>query len=62
MSYIITTRNPTHNILVIISRGEGWAGDDDTSVAEFETEQAAIDAAKQVPCCDAWGYNVVEIP
>ncbi len=64
MSYIITTRNPNGNKLVIIGDDDdGWARcGEDHDPAEFDTELAALKAAKQIPACDAWGYNIVEVP
>lgn len=56
MGYLIATRNPRTKKLVIITEGEG----DD--VAEFETEEAASDAASNTTICKAWGYELIETP
>lgn len=57
MSFIIVTRNPRNHKLVIISDA---AREDDP--AEFETENEATSAALSIPVCEAWGFNVVDIP
>lgn len=64
MSYVIACRNPSSKKLFFIMDGEGWSGgrEGPDELAEFDTEQAALDTAKRMPCCDAWGYNIVEVP
>lgn len=55
MGFIIVTRNPRNKKLVIVT------GEDDETVAEFETEGEARAVAMAVPVCEAWGYEAVEI-
>ena len=57
VSYVIACRNPSSKKLFFIMDGEG-----PDELAEFDTEQAALDTAKRMLCCDAWGYNIVEVP
>ena len=57
MSYVIACRNPSSKKLFFIMDGEG-----PDELAEFDTEQAALDTAKRMLCCDAWGNNIVEVP
>lgn len=54
MSYIIVTRNPTGNGLLVIQN-------DDESLAEFEHEYEAHELMENHPLGNAWGYDVVEI-
>lgn len=56
MSYILVSRNPVANKLVIVTDGE------DNIPAEFESEEEAIDAAHNTTICRAWGYDIVEVP
>lgn len=56
MSYILVTRNPTTKRLVVVT------GEDDYSVAEFDTEGEARAVAMAVPVCEAWGYEALEVP
>jgi hypothetical protein len=53
-NYIIATRNPRTKRLVLVV-------DDDENVAEFESEQEAIDAADNTTICKAWGYELIEV-
>jgi hypothetical protein len=55
MSYILVTRNPRSKKLVPV------LGEDNETIAEFETESDAIAVAMAVPICEAWGYQTVEI-
>lgn len=55
MTYILLSRNPRVNKLVIVTDGE------DNLPAEFESEEEAIDAAHNTTICKAWGYQVVEV-
>jgi hypothetical protein len=54
MSYIIVARNPRTGKLAVITDGE--------DVAEFGTEDEAIDAAGNTMICKAWPYHFVEVP
>ena len=58
MPYILITRNPRTKTIVAIVNGEE---DSAWSIAEFGTEQEAIDAAADTTITKAWGYQVVEI-
>lgn len=53
MSYILLTRNKGK--LIIITDGE------DNVPSEFDDIEEAVDAAREVPICQAWGYMVVEV-
>lgn len=54
-NYILATRNPFTKRLVLVTE------DDGENVAEFESEQEAMDAADNTTICKAWGYELVEI-
>ena len=56
MGYILVTRNPRTQKLIVIT------GEDDETAAEFETESDANAVALAVPVCTAWGYQAIEIP
>jgi Mg-chelatase subunit ChlD len=56
MSYIVVSRNPRTNKLVIVTDG------DDNVPAEFGTEDEAAEAASNTTICKAWGYDVIECP
>lgn len=59
MSYIIVTRNPRNNRIVVISDGD----DNDPDPAVFKTYSEAISAADRVPVIVAgWPYTIVETP
>lgn len=60
MGYVIVSRNPNNKRLIAIVDGADPESLDDR-IAEFETEQEAIDAADNTTICKAWGYQVVEI-
>lgn len=61
MGYVIVSRNPTNKRLIaIVDSGDPDRGDE--QIAEFKTEQEALDAAENTTICKAWGYQVVEIP
>lgn len=55
MSYIIVSRNPRANKLVIVTDG------DDDVPAEFKTEEEAIEAAHNTTICKAWSYQILEV-
>jgi hypothetical protein len=55
MTFIITTRNPRTRKLVVVM-------DDDDEVAEYETEEKAAEVARRVPVCEAWGFEIIEVP
>lgn len=55
MGFVILTRNPSNRKLIAIVDG------DEDNVAEFETEEAAIEAAHETTVCKAWGYQVLAI-
>jgi anti-anti-sigma regulatory factor len=55
MGYIIVSRNPRTQRLIVIT------GEDEDQVAEFGTESEASAVAMAVPVCEAWGYEVVEV-
>lgn len=54
-NYIIATRNPRTQKLVLVTN------DDGETVAEFESESEAKNAADKTTICKAWGYEVVEV-
>lgn len=54
-NYVIVTRNPLTKRLVLVME------DDGDNVAEFESEQDAMDAADNTTICKAWGYELVEV-
>ncbi len=56
MTYILVTRNPRSKKLVPI------LGEDNETIAEFETESDAAAVAMAVPICEAWGYHTLELP
>lgn len=53
-SWIILTRNPATKRLIAVV-------DDDERIAEFHTEEAAMDAADNTTVCKAWGYELMEV-
>ena len=55
MTYILITRNPRSKKLIPI------LGEDNETIAEFETESEANAVAMAVPVCEAWGYQALEI-
>ncbi len=55
-TFIIAARNPTTNKLLIIADG------DSDDPAEYATEALAHRDAENIPCCQAWGYHVLEAP
>ena len=57
-TYIIVTRNPTSNKLMVI---EEAAGEDNSCISEFETEDAAYDHASTIPVCRAWGAEILPV-
>lgn len=54
-TWIIVTRNPHNNRLLII----GESGED--SPQEFSSEGDANQAAETVTACRAWGYEALEV-
>ena len=62
VSYIIVTRNPTSQRLMVIQEGAQFPdGTDDTVIAEFATEDEAYDRAETLPICRAWGAEIVPL-
>lgn len=55
MTYILVTRNPRSKKLIPI------LGEDNETIAEFETESDAAAVAMAVPVCEAWGYEALEV-
>lgn len=55
MSYIILTRNPSNNKVIVLNDG-----DERETVSEFKTESEANRVAQLTPVCSAWGYQIVE--
>lgn len=55
MTYILVTRNPRSKKLIPI------LGEDNETIAEFETEGDAGAVAMAVPICEAWGYQALEV-
>ena len=55
MSYIVITRNPSSGQLIALHE------DEDGTIAEFEKEYDAQQAAIALPVFEAWGYEVLEI-
>jgi hypothetical protein len=56
MNYMIVTRNPNGKGLLTI-----MTGDECEEIAQYETEEEAIDVADNQPLCIAWGYQIVEL-
>lgn len=56
MGWIVVTRNPRSQKLVILT-----FGDELDDFAEFSTEGDANAIATTSPLCAAWGYEAVEI-
>jgi hypothetical protein len=54
MGYFIVSRNPHDNKPLV-------ATDEHGEIAEFDTEQAATNAAKEIMMCK-WGFEIVEVP
>mgnify|MGYP001603282113 CR=1 FL=1 len=54
-TYIIVCRNPASKRLMVIS------DDDENSPAEFETEDEAYEATKNITICRAWGAEIVPV-
>lgn len=57
MSFIIVTRNPGTRKLISITD----SGSSDDILAEYQTKEEAEKAAKYVPACVAWGYDILEV-
>ena len=55
INYIIVTRNPSTKRLALVMDESG------EHVAEFESDQDAMDAANNTTICKAWGYEVLEV-
>lgn len=58
MGYLIVTRNPRTKQAIAIMDG---TSEYDERLAEFDTEEAANEAAANTTVCKAWGYQIVEI-
>jgi len=56
MGWIIVTRNPRSQKLVVIHN------DNYDDVLEFGTESEANAVAMTIPVCEAWGFEAIEIP
>lgn len=56
MSFIIITRNPGNNKLLVITNEPG-----EDSPAEFINVIHANIAANDIPICRAWGHEVIEV-
>lgn len=54
VTYIVTTRDPLTKKLLVLKR-------DDGDVAEFETEEEALEGAKSSRLCLSWGAEVVPL-
>lgn len=54
-SYILLVRNPQTKKLIPITT------DDGETIAEFDSEHSAFDAADNTTVCKVWGYEVVEV-
>lgn len=57
MTYILLSRNPRSNKLVIVTENE----EEDNVPAEFESMTDAIEAAHNTTICKAWGYRIAEV-
>lgn len=58
MEYIIVARNPSNRKLIAIL---DFPGTHRECVAEYSSEDAAYEAAKEIPICRAWSYEIVEV-
>jgi hypothetical protein len=54
--FVILVRNPRTNGIIAVT------GDDGESIAVFESEDDARDAAEHTTICQAWPYEIVEGP
>jgi hypothetical protein len=54
VSYIIVMRNPSNRHLLLVQ-------DDNEKILEFGTENEALETAKKVSACRAWGCEIVPI-
>lgn len=59
MGYIVVSRSPRTNRLIVVTDGAEDSTED--VVAEFATEEEAKERADKVTCCKAWGYEIVEV-
>lgn len=59
MGFVIVTRNPNGRKLIAVV--ENTENECESTMAEFPTEDEAIRAARNVICCQAWGYQIVEV-
>ena len=55
MSFIVMTRNPRTEKLIVMFE------DEDGTVAEFDTEEEAMRAGNAMPVFEAWGIDIIEI-
>lgn len=65
MSFVIYVRNPGTNELVFIKTYEGDSEDDMMAterIAEYNTYDEAMKVADGIRVCQAWGYDIVELP
>ena len=54
MGFVLFTRNPGNQKLIVIT-------DDGGEVAEFDNADAAMDVADNTTVCQAWGYGLIEV-
>lgn len=54
MSYIVVTRNPSNNKLLVFQNPDG-------APLEFDTEYDAIQAADKINLYKAWGFETLEV-
>ena len=52
MGFILLTRNPSDQKLIVIVDNAG-------DIAEFRSSEAAIEAADKMQVCKAWGYELI---
>lgn len=64
MSFVIYVRNPATNDIIFVKTYEGDEGDEmaTDTIAQFDTEADARATAEGIAVCDAWGYEVVDLP
>jgi hypothetical protein len=60
LTYIIVTRKPGNTKRLIVIKADDDS--DDPPIAEFPSEEKAMRAAANVRACEAWGFEIVEVP